>query len=245
MDTQDAIVNPVMGSKPQQLGTCCVMVANPPDFDYLNRLLKSGKSKSHRVLMSHLNYGFENSSMGLIGPFIGAPYAVILLESLIVWGVREVVFFGWCGAVSRDVRIGDVIVPDQAFIDDGTSKNYTAETSLETFPSASIQNLIKSSLTRNNLRFHEGAIWSTDAIFRETKEKVGFFQKKNALAVEMEAAALFSAGSFRNIDVGCILVVSDDLSSLKWKPGFNDPVFKERRNQVCNIIPNFWNEEKR
>ena len=28
----------------------------------------------------------------------------------------------------------------------------------------------------------------------------------------MEAAALFSVGAFRNIDVGCILVVSDELS---------------------------------
>ncbi len=229
-----------MGKKPEQLGNRCVMVANPPDFDCLHRLLKTGESKSHRILMSRLNYGYKNTSLGLIGPFIGAPYAVILLESLVAWGIREIVFWGWCGAISDNVRIGDVVIPDKSFIDDGTSKNYTAAPRSESFPCVSLQASIKSALTKNKVTFHEGPVWSTDAIYRETKEKVLYFQKKNALAVEMESAALFSVGSFRNIDVGCILLASDELSSLKWKPGFKNPVFKERRYQICEILRNFF-----
>ncbi len=236
MKSHEAIINPVMGKKPPQLGTRCVMVANPPDFDYLHRLLKTGESQSRRILMSRLNYGYENTPMALAGPFIGAPYAVILQESLIAWGITEIVFLGWCGAVSDEVRIGDVIVPDKAFIDDGTSKNYIPAQSSESFPGISLQSKIKSSLTENSIMFHEGPIWSTDAIYRETKEKIVCFQKKKALAVEMEAAALFSVGNFRNIDVGCILVVSDELSTLKWKPGFKNSVFKERRHQMCELI---------
>ena len=193
--------------------------------------------------MSRLNYGFENSSLSYIGPFIGAPYAVILLESLIAWGIREVIFFGWCGAISGDVRIGDVIIPDKAFIDDGTSNNYAALNASEAFPADSVQALIKSSCKKNKIKFNEGPVWSTDAIYRETREKVGFYQKKNALAVEMEAAALFSSGCFRKIDVGCILVVSDELSSTKWKPGFKAPVFKERRDQVCEMIWSLWGHQ--
>ena len=81
-----------------------MMVANQPDLNYLQRLLKKEKSGSRRILMSRLNYGFEKSSLSFIGPFIGAPYAVVLLESLIAWGVREVVFFGWCGSVSQGWR---------------------------------------------------------------------------------------------------------------------------------------------
>ena len=240
MDTQKAIISPIMGKKPPRLGHRCVMIANRPDLDYLHRLLKTPESKAHPILMSRLFFGYENSSVGLVGPFIGAPYAVILLESLIEWNIREVVFLGWCGAVSGDVAIGDVIIPDRAFIDDGTSKNYADGQISETFPSDSIQERIKSALTKNEVPFHEGPVWSTDAIFRETKEKILYYQKKNALAVEMEAAALFAAGSFRHIDVGCVLIVSDELSSLKWKPGFNHPGFKERRTRICEIIKNFW-----
>jgi uridine phosphorylase len=236
MDTREAIINPVMGKKPPQLGKRCVMVANLPDFDYLHRLLKNGNNQSRRILMSRLNYGYEKTAMGIAGPFIGAPYAVILQESLIAWGVTEFIFLGWCGAVSDEVRIGDVIVPDKAFIDDGTSNNYTLALCSESFPSTSLHAELKSSLTDNCIRFHEGPVWSTDAIYRETKEKIVCYQKKNALAVEMEAAALFAVGDFRNIDVGCVLIVSDELSSLKWKPGFKNPVFKQRRQEVCELI---------
>jgi len=243
MDPHEAIINPIMGKKPPRLGNRCVMVANQPDLDYLHRLLKTGESKSQRLLMSCLNYGYENTSMGIIGPFIGAPYSVILLEFLIAWGITEIVFFGWGGAVSEDVRIGDVIIPDKAFIDDGTSKNYTAAQSSETLPCASLQARIKSTLIKNKVKFHEGSVWSTDAIFRETQEKVTYYQEQKALAVEMESAALFSVGNFRNIDVGCILLVSDELSSLKWKPGFKTPVFKKRRYQICEIISKFWNDQ--
>jgi purine-nucleoside phosphorylase len=243
MDTHDAIINPKMGKKPPQLGERCVMVANQPDLDCLNRLLKTQKSSSRRILMSRLNYGYDNTSLSIIGPFIGAPYAVILLESLIAWGIREVFFFGWCGAVTTDVKIGDVIIPDKAFIDDGTSKSYAVLNDSEAFPADSVQTFIKSSCTKNKIKFNEGPVWSTDAIYRETREKVGFYQKKNALAVEMEAAALFSAGNFRKIDVGCILVVSDELSSTKWQPGFKAPVFKERRDQVCGMIRSLWGHQ--
>jgi purine-nucleoside phosphorylase len=239
MDTHEAIINPVMGKKPPHLGKRCVMVANPPDFDYLHRLLKTTDSQSRRILMSRLNFGYESTSMALAGPFIGAPYAVILQESLIAWGITEIVFLGWCGAVSDDVRIGDVIVPNKAFIDDGTSNNYLPAQCSESIPSISLQSEIKSSLTENSIRFHEGPVWSTDAIYRETKEKIVCFQGKKALAVEMEAAALFSVGNFRNIDVGCILVVSDELSSLKWKPGFKNSAFKGRCHQLCELISKF------
>lgn len=243
MDSHDAIINPVMGKKPPQLGERCVMVANQPDLDYLHRLLKTEKSGSRRILMSRLYYGFENSSLSFIGPFIGAPYAVILMESLIAWGIREVVFLGWCGAVSKDVKTGDVIIPDKAFIDDGTSKAYLPAQSSDAYPSASFQTSIKSVLTKNNIKFYEGPVWSTDAIFRETCEKVVFYQKKKAMAVEMEAAALFSAGRFHKIDVGCILLVSDELSSLEWKPGFKRPIFKERRYQLCEMLLSLWNHQ--
>jgi len=237
MDTREAVINPIMGKKPRQLGSCCVMVANQPDLDTLHGMLKSPNSHSRRILMSRLHFGYDrNPHLGLVGPFIGAPYAVILLESLIAWDIRKVIFFGWCGSISSDVKIGDVIVPDLAFFDDGTSPNYLDPGVSEVQPAASVQKALTTALSEKQITFHQGSVWTTDAIFRETKQKVIDYQKKNALAVEMEAAALFSAGRFRGIDIGCVLVVSDTLSSLTWQPGFGMPVFKKRRTEVCETI---------
>jgi hypothetical protein len=52
----------------------------------------------------------------------------------------------------------------------------------------------------------------------------------------METSALFTVGGCRGIEVAALLVVSDDLSSLTWRPGFKDPRFICGREVACNII---------
>ena len=237
MTTPDAIVNPIMGKKPPLLGKTSVMVANQPDLDQLHGMLKSPDSHARKILMSRLYFGYDrHPHLSLAGPFIGAPYAVILLESLIFWNVTEVVFWGWCGAISSDVKIGDVIIPDMAFVDDGTSPNYLDPLASKAHPSVSLQAALKTAFSDKHIPFHEGPVWTTDAIFRETTQKVMAYQKKKAIAVEMEAAALFAAGRFRGINVGCVLVVSDELSSFTWQPGFKNPAFKTGRQKICDIL---------
>ena len=65
-------------------------------------------------------------NFSITGPFIGAPYAAMLLETLIAWGARRIIFLGWCGAVAEEVKIGDIILPTAALIDEGTSGHYSA-----------------------------------------------------------------------------------------------------------------------
>jgi len=54
-----------------------------------------------------------------------------------------------------------------------------------------------------------GATWTTDAPFRETAEAIAARRRDGLLAVEMEAAALFSVGARAEVPVGCVLAISD------------------------------------
>jgi uridine phosphorylase len=165
---------------------------------------------------------------------MGAPYAVMILETLAAWGAKQVIFLGWCGAISATVSIGDILVPTLAWIDEGTSQAYSPNPIAS--PSDVMTCGIKSALRSSALPFHEGAIWTTDAIFRETPDKVTHFQNKGALAVEMELSALFTVSAFLGVAFSAILVVSDDLSSLTWKPGFKDKRFMDTRHKLAAVI---------
>jgi purine-nucleoside phosphorylase len=145
-------------------------------------------------------------------------------------------FSGWCGAISPDVRIGDIIIPDGAIVDEGTSKHYGKVDGGLARPSGDISESIKEALKKKGLSFHEGVIWSTDGIYRETREKVEHFQKKDVLAVEMELSALFSVGRFRKVEVGGILVVSDEIATGKHVAGFSKQCFQKSRRAVCEVI---------
>jgi uridine phosphorylase len=164
---------------------------------------------------------------------MGAPYAVALMETLIAWGARTILFFGWCGAISPEVGIGDIIVPNGAIIDEGTSLHYGGTSGRISDSSADASRQIKQLLSGSGLSYREELVWSTDAPFRETPGKINSARAQGAIAVEMETSALFTVGRHRKVSVGAVLAVSDDLSSLTWKPGFKDKRFRDARRAIC------------
>ncbi len=232
---QNTVIRPVKGRKSPDLGPLAVMVSSEKDIHLLREQLPAKDTAG--LAMSRI-YVQDSPTpyYSLTGPVISSPYAVMLMEPLIAFGAKEILFFGWCGSISPDVETGDIIVPDGAIIDEGTSLHYGGCTNGIARPSEEFSLKIKQMLISHNLNFHEGLIWTTDAVYRETHEKIEYFQSRNALAVEMELSALFTVGKFRNVPVSAILVVSDELSTLKWKPGFADERFLATRKAVAEAI---------
>ncbi len=236
MTKDDAIVRPVKGRNSLQPGACAVMVSSESDLRMLCSQMNLQENCFIKVFMSRLYIDNRQANFTLAGPFIGASYAVMILETLIVWGARKILFFGWCGAVSPDVKIGDIIIPTGAIIDEGTSRHYKKNDNCCISPLGHITEKIKEALSQRGICFHTGLIWSTDAVYRETCERVKYYQNKDVLAVDMELSALFTAGSFREVEVGGVLVVSDEISTCKPVAGFSKQCFKKSRRAVCEAI---------
>ena len=171
------------------------------------------------------------------GPLLGAPAAVMIAETLIAWGARRLLYYGWCGAIAPHVKIGDIVVPTAAVIDEGTSRHYGADLNQTVAPSHRMVATIHQTLHASGQPCHDGLVWTTDALFRETPSKVKSFQQRGALAVEMETSALFTVAAFHQVEVGCLLVVSDELARLEWQPGFKDERFKASRAVISDLIP--------
>ena len=240
----DSIVNPIKPKNISELGRIAVMVSTQADLAHFCRLMNIDEDCFRGLFMSRLYIGEDDyRAISLAGPMIGAPYSTMILETLIAWGANIFLFFGWCGSISPNVRVGDIIVPESSIIDEGTSRHYknhgltgSKETDVISTPSERIMGQLKIALNQCGHRYHAGKIWSTDAIFRETRDKVEYYQRKNILAVEMEVSALYNVGRFRNVEVGGVLVVSDELYTFQWRPGFNDNRFKKRRKAVCEAL---------
>ena len=227
MDPNSAIVSPIRAAHAPQLPALAFMVSTRKDLEILCRLLNLNVDGYRRLYISRLYLDQHPACrFALVGPLVGAPYAVMVLETMIAWGAANFIFFGWCGAISRQLRIGDLVLPTEAVIDEGTTRHYFEDDRRTAHPSETTTAAIRSELSRLKVDFQEGRIWTTDGIFRETIEKVIRHQANDVLGVEMELSALFSVGAYRHVDVGGLLVVSDDLSALQWHPGFMEERFK-------------------
>ena len=218
-----------------ELGPFAVVASMERDVALVKRRLGAPNKPTARIFSSRLYQLMgEASSMSLVGPVLGAPYAVMILEKLYILGVRQVLFLGWCGSVASEVRIGEIVIPDRAVIGEGTSRYYGGRQSA--LPSVEMTGVISASAGRHSLPVHNGPVWSTDAPYRETVADVRSLQEKGVLAVDMEVSALFSAGAFRGMSVGALLIVSDELGSLQWVRGFSGDAFKRARRIVGEIV---------
>lgn len=240
MDTflrEPAIVRPVKGKQSPDVGRISVLAATQPDIKELRTRASLTDPMSRNLFTAKLYMGAETGGrFSLAGPFVGAPYGVMILETLIEWGARRFIFWGWCGAVNKHVQVGDIVIPTGAIIDEGTSRHYQKNEEGISRPSPAMVHAIRAALCDAEPQVHEGLIWTTDAVFRETRDKVLFHQSKGAVAVEMELSALFTVAAFHQVDIGGILVVSDELSELTWKPGFKNERFKMGRMAAAEAV---------
>jgi len=236
MEPRDAIIQPMRGKHSPHLPPVAVLAATEPDLDQLRRGLGFDAVDHRRLYISRLYTApGREPDVCLAGPAVGAPYAAMVAETLIAWGARRILFVGWCGAVSPLLSPGELVVPTAAVIDEGTSPHYAAGVSAAC-PSEPLMRKVAEACAAEGVSFRPGTVWTTDAVFRETRDEVSRHQRDGVLAVEMECSALFTVGGFRGVEVAALLVVSDDLSSLTWRPGFKDPAFIRGREAACNVI---------
>jgi uridine phosphorylase len=237
VNAEDAIIFPKKGKGSPHLDPVAVIAGTQNDLSQLCKLLGFDSGTYHELFTSRL-YIADHAVGGvsIAGPAVGAPYAVMVLEMLIAWGARKIIFIGWCGSISKKVQIGDIIIPSAAVIDEGTSRHYQNGDLPLSYPSELMLTRLKAEMNLNQIHFHSGKVWSTDAIFRETPKQVEYYQRQGAIAVEMEISALFTVARFRQVDLGAIAVVSDKLDSFKWRPGFKMDEFKRGRTAVCKVI---------
>lgn len=157
---------------------------------------------------------------------MGGPSAAIVLHELIALGVKRAIRVGTCGALDMGIALGDLVLAREALVADGTSAALGAGGLTRADPV--LTNALRRALGGDSGRlpvetdtldeganrpgkraFHEGSIVSTDLFYERNSERNTDWSADGAIAVEMEASALFAVGAAASIQVACVLAVSD------------------------------------
>ena len=235
LNEESVLIEPRKGKTESNIDDTVFLFFLPTDLKIAFSML-SNKPKKRRIDFIELYEVKKNGKRFTIaGPAMGAPIAVILMERLIALGAKNIIGVGSCGSLQENIHIGDYIIPATAIVEEGTSQHYPID---DPIPKASekIIAFLKSCCHARGLTFTMGKIWTTDAPFRETVKKVSEYKNQNVLGVEMEMSALLTVGTFRGVDVGGFLVVSDELSTLKWKSGFSGQRYIAAMKSACEAL---------
>jgi RimJ/RimL family protein N-acetyltransferase/uridine phosphorylase len=159
--------------------------------------------------------GSGADAVALAHPGVGAPLAVGFLEELIALGARRFIVCGGAGAIRPDLECGRIVVPDLALRDEGTSYHYLPA-EVPARPGAQALAQLLQTLDAAGVPYERGTTWTTDAIYRETRERVAQHRAAGCLTVEMEAAALFAAAAHRGVELACLLYCGDLVGGEVW-----------------------------
>ena len=228
IDLDEGLIRPIKRKSDPVIGPDAMLVMIPSELDYLVKL--SQAKKMGRFDMNSFDlYQTKDGTEGpltLSGPFLGAPQAVIGMEKIVALGAERIWVLGWCGSLQPDLRIGDLIIPTGALSEEGTSRHYPIGDRVPATDQG-LNQLLGEALQKKGQTFSRGAVWTTDAPYRETPRKVKKYQKRGILAVEMEMSALMTLAIYRKVKLAGLLVLSDELFDLKWHSGFSSPKLKE------------------
>ena len=146
---------------------------------------------------------------------VGAPVAVGDIEDMYALGVKKFIVFGNCGVLDNSIDDCSIIIPNKALRDEGTSFHY-----MEPSRSVDLNNKyvieFKEILNKLGYSYTEGTTWTTDAFYRETRDKVNKRRKEGAITVEMEASALQAVCNFRECELFIFFYAGDNLAGEKW-----------------------------
>lgn len=160
---------------------------------------------------------YHGLDVALFTSYVGAPGCVSVLEDLFAMGARQVVLFGTCGVLDASIADLSIIIPDRAVRDEGTSYHYApASDEIEVNPRHRADFI--DILNRHGCSYTVGKVWTNDAIYRETHEKVRRRRESGCVCVDMECSAVAALAAFRDRDVFHFFYAADHLAEEAWNP---------------------------
>lgn len=185
-----------------------------PDGDIVRRLRREGRARPFEAWPCYHTeldvFELSGRAVGIVGCAVGAPFAVLIAEELFASGCRLLLSLTSAGQIVPAGQPPYFVVIDRALRDEGTSYHY-AEASEYGEADPQLVARAGDALTSDGLRAIVGPTWTTDAPFRETAEAIEAAKARGILAVEMEAAALYTFAKARQARVLCLAHVTNTM----------------------------------
>jgi uridine phosphorylase len=154
--------------------------------------------------------------VAVLGNFgIGAPAITSIADEMMAWGVRHLAILSLAGGLQPALTPGSIVVADRALRDEGTSYHYLPP-SRDVQASGALVSVIGVALEARGIPSATGAVWSTDAPYRETRAEADAYRGEGVMAVDMESAGLFAAAQVRGCEAASVFVIGDSLAGPRW-----------------------------
>ena len=158
---------------------------------------------------------YKGVEIALFMDDVGAPASAALMEDVYQMGAEKIIIFGTCGVLEKNIEDCAIIIPNSAMRDEGTSYHY-ALASDEIPVNEKYMSVFTGMLDELQIKYTVGKTWTTDAIYRETVDKIKRRKEQGCICVDMECSADAAVAQFRGKDLVQFFYAADNLDAEEW-----------------------------
>lgn len=142
---------------------------------------------------------------------MGPPSIAIVVEELLRLGVRQMIRVGTTGALRPDIGLGDLVIATASTPTDGVTATFMGGRPYAAAADFELTHALVHAAEALDVPFHVGPIATIDVFshYHPDPNFVRPWREAGALAVEMEASALFYLAAARRVQAACLGVVVD------------------------------------
>lgn len=123
-------------------------------------------------------------------------------------GSNKFIMFGSAGSLDSNATDGKFVIPTESYREEGLSYNYVEPSDYIEIRNSKV---VKKTFDELKLPNVSGKVWTTDAIYRETKAKLEARKSEGCIAVEMELAGVQAVCNYYGWNLYDFLVTGDVL----------------------------------
>jgi DeoD family purine-nucleoside phosphorylase len=196
-------------AEPGEYAEACLLPGDPLRARYVaETFLDNAEQRNWERGMLGYTGTFRGRPVSVQATGMGCPSAAIVVEELVQLGVKRLLRIGTCGGLQPDLQLGDLIVAVSAVAADATAQHLVGEPHAPTADWELVHGAVHAAKELGK-PVRVGPIVSSDLFYNPDDGQYQRWSDRGILAVEMEAAVLFTIGALRKVKAGCLLTVSD------------------------------------
>ena len=182
-----------------------ILPGDPARVDRIKEFLEDPVELAYNREFRSVRGRYRGVDVLALSTGIGGCSAGIAAEELHNIGVRAAVRVGSCGALQKNIALGDLIVVSGAVRDDGASKAYLPDI-YPAYADIELVSCILDAARALGVPHREGVAHSHESFYHDEAEDVSaYWSRKGVLAADMESAALLTIGRLRGLRAASIL----------------------------------------
>ena len=130
-------------------------------------------------------------------------------------GAEKFILFGSCGALDPEKTKGKYIIPTASYRDEGMSYHYAPPADYIDIKNADFMGAL---FEAKGYPYIKGRVWTTDALYRETRDNVRKRKEEGCIAVEMELAGVQAVCDYHGLELYDFLVAGDVVDQPDYTP---------------------------